>query len=139
MPGLRTENPERKVEFVIENGLTTTADKHLVRLALDNLFSNAWKFSSKNENARIEFGHLKSELGDVYFVKDNGIGFDMKFSEKLFEPFQRLHAEFAGTGVGLTTVERIIRRHGGRIWAEGKTGHGATFYFTLEQERKPER
>ena len=136
---IKSEKPDSKAEFVITPDLTASADKYLIRLALDNLLSNAWKFSSKNTKARIEFGHLKKEEGDVFFVKDNGIGFDMKFSDKLFEPFQRLNVDFEGTGIGLTTVERIIRRHGGEIWAEGKEGKGATFYFTLEEKQPSEQ
>jgi len=132
---LRRGDPERCVEFFIAQGLTCYGDKKLLRIVLENLLGNAWKFTSKSSPARIEFGFsYHPEAGkSVYFVKDNGAGFDMKYVEKLFGPFQRLHttAEFSGTGIGLATVKRIIRRHGGRVWAEGAVGEGATFYFTL--------
>ncbi len=127
----------RVVEFVIAPELRVDGDSTLLRLVLQNLLGNAWKFTAKNPQARIELG-VRQEGGiPNYFVKDNGAGFDMRFAEKLFGLFQRFHSasEFAGTGVGLATVQKIIRRHGGRIWAEAipapNPGHGATFYFTL--------
>ncbi|HWG89668.1 MAG TPA: ATP-binding protein [Candidatus Thermoplasmatota archaeon] len=100
---------------------------------MQNLLGNAWKFTSQKERARIEFGVLQHEGNPAYFVRDDGAGFDMAYSDKLFQPFQRLHgkAEFEGTGIGLATVQRIVTRHGGRIWAEGEPGKGATFYFTI--------
>jgi light-regulated signal transduction histidine kinase (bacteriophytochrome) len=106
-----------------------------MRIALDNLFGNAWKFSAKTESARIGFGLTAAEGGPAYFVRDNGAGFDPAFSRKLFEQFQRLHSDkdYAGSGVGLAIVARVIRRHGGRSWAEGGVGRGAAFYFTLRQ------
>jgi light-regulated signal transduction histidine kinase (bacteriophytochrome) len=109
------------------------ADPRLLEIALTNLLGNAWKFTVKTENARIEFGTFERNGKTVYYVKDNGAGFDQRFSDKLFLPFQRLHSEeeFEGTGIGLATVQRIIHRHGGKIWAEGKTNEGATFFFTL--------
>jgi light-regulated signal transduction histidine kinase (bacteriophytochrome) len=105
----------------------------LLRVVLDNLLGNAWKFTSRQERPRIEFGRMKRDGEAVLFVRDNGAGFDMAYAEKLFSIFQRLHSveEFPGTGIGLATVQRVIRRHGGRVWAEGEVGNGATFYFTL--------
>jgi len=125
--------PQRRAEFVIAAGITADADPGLMRIALDNLFSNAWKFSAKAEGARIEFGMITAEGKPAYFVRDNGAGFDSAFSGKLFEQFQRLHTdkEYEGAGVGLAIVARVIRRHGGRIWADGAVGQGAVFYFTL--------
>jgi PAS domain S-box-containing protein len=131
---LQTGQPERGVQFAIQPGLVTHGDAHLLHIALDNLIGNAWKFTSKVPEARIEFGTAGKENGKtVYFVRDNGAGFDMAFADKLFGPFQRLHSgnEFPGTGIGLATVQRIVHRHGGRVWAEGQVGKGATIYFTL--------
>ncbi len=111
----------------------TTADPGLLRVVLENLLSNAWKFTSKQESARIEFGMARNNGIPAYFVRDDGVGFDPAYADRLFGAFQRLHAmtEFAGTGVGLATVQRIVHRHGGRIWAESAVGQGATFYFTM--------
>jgi len=131
---LQKSQPERKVQFLIASGLKVQGDANLLRIALDNLLINAWKFSRKRPEARIEFGQTISPEGEpVYFVRDNGAGFDMTYVNKLFGPFQRLHvaSEFEGTGIGLTIVQRIVQRHGGRVWAEGAVGKGATFYFTL--------
>ncbi len=130
--------PRTGVEVVVEPGLVADGDARLVELLLDNLLANAWKFSSKREDARIEFGAQETEGGRAYFVRDNGAGFDMRYADKLFGVFQRLHgvSEFEGTGVGLATVLRIVQSHGGRVWGEGRVGEGATFYFTLgEGER----
>jgi PAS domain S-box-containing protein len=131
---LRKSESERPVEFVIEPGLAAEGDPHLLHVALENLLGNAWKFSAGRQPARIEFGVTDSDGRRPYFVRDNGVGFDMAYVGKLFAPFQRLHAanEFPGSGVGLACVERIVRKHGGNVWAEGAVNKGATFYFTLE-------
>jgi signal transduction histidine kinase len=126
--------PTRQAEFVIADGVVAHGDARLLGVVLENLFSNAWKFTAREPQARIEFGSLPQREGSlVFFVRDNGVGFDMVHADKLFRAFQRLHGrtEYPGTGVGLATVQRIIQRHGGRIWAEGAVGQGATFYFTL--------
>jgi signal transduction histidine kinase len=130
---LQETAPERKAVFTIASDLEVTADMHLIRTVLENLLGNAWKFTQKRAETRIEVGSTTLDHHTVYFVRDNGTGFDMKYAAKLFEAFQRLHSiiEFEGTGVGLASVRRIIRRHGGRVWADAAEGHGATFYFTL--------
>ncbi|HSV52025.1 MAG TPA: response regulator [Burkholderiaceae bacterium] len=130
---LQQREPERSVELQIEDGLTDAADGRLMTIVLENLLGNAWKFSAKVPHPCIAFGAHDSAQGRAYFVRDNGAGFDMTYAEKLFRPFQRLHseAEFPGTGIGLATVQRIIDRHGGRVWAESGAGEGATFFFTL--------
>ncbi len=130
---LRQREPQRVVEIVIANGVFVQGDEHLLRVAMDNLVGNAWKYSSNKSPSRIEFGIRDSEGGTVYYVKDNGAGFDPRSAQRLFQPFQRLHpiSEFPGTGVGLATVQRIIHKHGGNIWGEGAVGVGATFSFTL--------
>ncbi len=131
---LKVTDPDRQVEFIIADGVVAKGDATLLRTALENLMGNAWKFTQKHENARIEFGVLQQSKELVYYVRDNGAGFDMKYVDKLFAPFQRLHStiEYTGTGVGLTSVQRIVRRHGGHIWAESVVDKGTTFYFTLE-------
>jgi signal transduction histidine kinase len=149
---LRKTQPERQAEFSIAEGLVAQGDEHLLTVVLENLLGNAWKFTGKNPRTVIEFGaidcrmqnadceilnkkseiqNLKSEI--VYFVKDNGVGFDMSYAGKMFNPFQRLHSvnEFPGTGIGLATVKRIINRHGGTVWIEAEVGKGTTVYFTL--------
>lgn len=133
---LQKVEPGRRVEFVIQDGIQTQGDAGLLRVALENLLGNAWKFTGKKEEARIEFGAERRDGLTAYFIRDNGAGFDMAYVEKLFGAFQRLHSvsEFPGTGIGLATVQRVIRRHGGRLWAEGEVGKGAAFYFTLEEE-----
>ena len=131
---LRESDPARQVEFSIAENLVAQGDDHLLRVALENLIRNAWKFTSKRSAARIEVGAAGHENGRVvYFVRDDGVGFEMALAQKLFSPFQRLHsvADFKGTGVGLATVQRIIHRHGGRVWAEAQVNKGASFYFTL--------
>ena len=131
---LMQTHPERKVEVSLRPGMSVKADCDLLKAALENLIGNAWKFTSKSENARIEVGELASTPGArTFFIQDNGAGFDMAFAHKLFDAFQRLHGtrEFEGTGIGLAIVQRIIHRHGGRIWAEAEPGKGATFFFAL--------
>jgi signal transduction histidine kinase len=130
---LRESEPERHVQFVIADGLSEQGDGVLLGAAIENLLSNAWKFTRNRTDARIEFGATKERGQTAYFVRDNGAGFDMAYASKLFGAFQRLHtaSEFEGTGVGLATVHRIVRRHGGRVWAEGKVGEGACFHFTI--------
>ena len=125
--------PERQVEFIITPGLIVNGDARLLQLVLENLLGNAWKFTGKQPEAKIEFGVSNSESESVYFVRDNGAGFDIAYADKLFSAFRRLHTadEFSGIGIGLATVKRIIHRHGGRVWAEGEVGKGAIFYFTL--------
>lgn len=127
---LRQGDPERKVETVVQEGLECTADAGMMSLVLQNLLSNAWKFTSSTPRARISFGRRRD---GAYFVSDNGVGFDSTQKARLFRPFERLHGtdEFEGTGIGLATVDRIIRHHGGRTWAEGSIGKGSTFFFTL--------
>lgn len=129
---LTRAEPGRKVDFAIAPEMVASGDERLLRLVLDNLLRNAWKFTRKQEEARIEFGRSNGE-GSPFFVRDNGVGFDMHYAGKLFGVFQRLHsaAEYAGSGVGLAIVQRVINRHGGRVWAEAKVNSGATFYFTL--------
>jgi light-regulated signal transduction histidine kinase (bacteriophytochrome) len=131
---LRRNEPERRARFAITEGLSAVGDTGLLRVVMENLLGNAWKFTSKKPEALIEFGAVKQDGEEsVYYVRDNGVGFDEGYVEKIFGPFQRLHGEdqFEGTGVGLATVDRIVRRHGGNLWAEGEVGRGATFYFTL--------
>lgn len=134
---LREREPCRTVEFRIADGLLAECDADLVKIILDNLLGNAWKFTARKAQAVVEFGAVGQNGQTVYFVRDNGVGFDMRYAEKLFMPFQRLHGEeFEGTGIGLATVARIIYRHGGRIWAEGVPDAGATFFFTLSAPRR---
>jgi len=131
---LRNQEPNRVVQCTIQPGLIVWGDARLLRIVLDNLLGNAWKFTSKQPEAQIEFGMQMQDDEPVYFVRDNGAGFDMAYAEKLFGAFQRLHDtnEFPGTGIGLATAQRIVHKHGGRIWAESKVEQGAIFYFTLE-------
>ncbi len=136
MEELKNTQPERKAEFMISPGIIVKGDKSLLTIALQNLLGNAWKFTSKCPQARIEFGVILQNGEKVFFVRDNGIGFNMQYSDKLFQPFQRLHSgkEYEGTGIGLATAQRIIRRHGGIIWADSEKGKGATFYFKLGEK-----
>ena len=131
--GLHLTEPGRLVEFVTGPDLIATGDPHLLKIALENLLGNAWKYTCKATDARIEFGIVEHNGTTAFFVRDNGMGFDMKDADQLFKPFQRLQnaREFPGTGIGLATVQRIIQRHGGEVWGEGEPGKGATFYFTL--------
>jgi len=131
---LKMRDPHRQVNFVIPGRVEVEGDAKLLREVLDNLLGNAWKYTGKQESAVIELGVGEINGNTTYFVRDNGPGFDMAQSERLFIPFLRLHSreEFAGHGIGLSSAQRIIQRHGGRIWAEGERGKGATFYFTLD-------
>jgi signal transduction histidine kinase len=130
---LARSNPERLVAFVVEEGLVADADARLVEIVLENLLGNAWKFTSRRTEARVELRRSEGDGRGVYFVRDNGAGFDMASSGRLFGAFQRLHppGDFDGTGIGLATVQRILLRHGGEVWAEAEVDRGATFYFTL--------
>jgi len=134
---LQQTNLARRVEFVIADGVVADGDARLLQVVLENLLGNAWKFTSKHPAARIEFGashpNGSSDGRPIYFVRDDGVGFDMAYAKKMFDAFQRLHdaGEFDGNGIGLTSVQRIINRHGGRVWAEGEVERGAAFYFTL--------
>lgn len=131
---LRQSTPERRAEFAIQPNIRTFGDANLLEIAMKNLLRNAWKFTRMREATHIEFGVRELPSGKTCFLRDNGVGFDMANAEKMFHAFQRLHnsTEYPGNGIGLTTVQRIINRHGGRIWAEGEVDKGATFYFTLQ-------
>jgi light-regulated signal transduction histidine kinase (bacteriophytochrome) len=134
---LREAETDREVETRVRPGVTVIGDGRLLRIALANLLENAWKFTAREPAGRIEFGMTTAAGEPAYFVRDNGAGFDMEYVERLFGPFQRLHlaSEFPGSGIGLATVQRIIHRLGGRVWAEGLVGQGATFSFTLGRAR----
>ena len=129
---LRANQPERKAEIKIAPDLMASGDKNLLTIAMRNLLENAWKFTAKCPQTRIEMGELKKDGEKVYFIRDNGIGFDMRYKDKLFQPFQRLNTDkdYPGTGIGLAIVQRVIHRHGGKIWAESEKEKGTTFYFT---------
>jgi light-regulated signal transduction histidine kinase (bacteriophytochrome) len=130
---LTHDNQQRDVSWDIHPGLTVRGDPQLLGMMMNNLIDNAWKYSSKKAQAKISFGVLRQRGREVYFVRDNGAGFDMKYAQDLFRVFQRQHSaeSYEGTGVGLATVKRIINRHGGTVWAEAAVGEGATFYFTI--------
>jgi signal transduction histidine kinase len=130
---LERSHPERRVRFAAQEGVVAFGDANLLAVALENLLGNAWKFTSRRDEAAIEFGAVARNGGVAYYVSDDGAGFDPRYADKLFGPFQRLHSseEFEGTGIGLATVQRVVHRHGGRMWAEGEVGEGATFFFTL--------
>jgi signal transduction histidine kinase len=135
---LASRDPGRVADFLVAPGVMAWCDPILIRAAMMNLLENSWKFTRKHATTAIEFGEIAGPEGPVFFLRDDGAGFDMADAARLFNPFQRLHkaSEFEGTGIGLATVDRIVRRHGGRIWAEGEIEHGATFFFTLPRERK---
>ena len=130
---LQSADPDRKITVTVAPQIVTYGDRELLRIVLNNLLGNAWKFTGKAAEPRIEMGVIEQNHKPVYFVRDNGAGFNMDYSNKLFKPFQRLHstADFTGTGIGLSIVQRIVHRHSGKVWAEGKEGEGATFYFTI--------
>lgn len=134
---LRRSQSERQVEFVVADGMVADGDAGLLKVALENLLGNAWKFSGKRAQSKIEFGTTGHNGNAAYYVRDNGAGFDMAYADKLFGAFQRLHdqSEFSGTGIGLATVQRIVHRHGGQVWAEGEVKKGATFNFTLNAQQ----
>jgi len=134
--GLKAAMPDRRAEFIIPQKAVVDGDRQLLEILVTNLFENAWKFASKCPETRIELGSKVIEGKLVYYVQDNGVGFDLKYAAKLFQPFQRLHTnqDFPGTGIGLAITQRVVQRHGGRIWAESEIGKGSTFYFTLEKE-----
>ena len=133
---LQKTDPTREVGFDIAPAVVAEGDGRLLRVVLENLLGNAWKFTAKHSKATIAFGVTRDGAGPAYYVRDDGAGFDMAYADKLFEPFGRLHStsDFEGTGIGLATVARIVRRHGGRVWAESAVEQGTTTYFTLEPE-----
>jgi light-regulated signal transduction histidine kinase (bacteriophytochrome) len=135
---LKEAHPGRSIEFIVAPQLKCTGDVRLLEIALTNLLANAVKFTGPRSPARVEFGQTAFEGKPAFFVRDNGVGFDMAYAGMLFGPFQRLHkaSEFPGTGIGLATVQRVIHRHGGRIWAEAQVSAGATLYFTLGADKR---
>jgi signal transduction histidine kinase len=137
---LQQDDPDRTVDVIIREGVFVNGDTYLLQIAMENLAGNAWKFTGKETEPQVEFGTTVREGKITCFIRDNGVGFDMTYVDKLFGAFQRLHTsvEFPGTGIGLATVRRIINRHGGQVWAEAEAGKGATFYFTLQDARKAE-
>jgi PAS domain S-box-containing protein len=133
--------PSHPVDFVVADNMNCCGDLHMLRLAINNLLDNAWKFSCRTPHPRVEVGVQHHDGQSIYFVRDNGAGFDPQYADKLFDPFQRLHSEreFSGTGIGLAIVQRVIHRHSGRIWADSEPGLGATFFFTLRSADQPSR
>jgi light-regulated signal transduction histidine kinase (bacteriophytochrome) len=133
LEALHQRDPQRKVDARVDEGLVARGDRRLLRIVLENLVGNAWKFTSKTEAARIEIGR---DAEGAFFVRDNGVGFDAAYAGKLFNAFQRLHkeSEFPGTGIGLATVRRVMARHRGRVWAESQPGHGAVFRFSVADD-----
>jgi len=132
---LEADSADRQVQFVIDESISANGDPRLLRVVLENLLANAWKYTSKTPQARIQFGRRYDEQGQaIYYVQDNGAGFNMEHADRLFDAFQRLHSEadFPGTGVGLATVQRVVHKHGGRIWAKAAVNEGAMFSFTLQ-------
>ena len=132
---LQRREPEREAEFIIASGIKANGDRVLLQSVMQNLLENAWKFTGKHERANIEFGATEQEGKKAFFVRDDGAGFDLRYANKLFGIFQRIHGvdEFPGNGIGLASVQRIINHHGGQIWAESEVEKGATFYFTLDE------
>jgi len=130
---LRRSQPEREAHVHVEPGLVASGDPTLLQVVLENLLGNAWKYSARSAVTQVRFDHLQHDGRDVFVIRDNGAGFDMRFADRLFGAFQRLHSasDFTGTGIGLASVKRIVRRHGGDVWAEAEVGKGASFYFTL--------
>ena len=131
---MQKRNADRKIDFIIQPGLSALGDTRLLDIVLTNLFDNACKFTGPRELARIEFGKTEVNGKPVFFIRDNGVGFNIQYAQNLFGAFWRMHkvSEFPGTGIGLATVQRIIHRHSGRVWADARVNEGATFYFTLE-------
>jgi light-regulated signal transduction histidine kinase (bacteriophytochrome) len=136
---LREACPDRHVQTAVAPGMTAQADRALLRVILDNLLGNAWKFTGPRDEAHIEVGVADDDGQPVFFVRDDGVGFDMAYADHLFGAFQRMHPadEFEGDGIGLATVQRLVRRHGGRVWAEARPGEGATFWFTVPDPPRP--
>ena len=134
MDGLQKRNPEKAVTLEVGSDIKGNGDSGLIGVVISNLMNNAWKYTQKTDHVKIEFGMAKENGENVYFVKDNGVGFKMQYADKIFSAFQRLHStkEYEGSGIGLATVQRIIHRHGGQVWAKSKPDEGATFYFTLQ-------
>jgi len=132
---LERQQPERSVQWVIDDGMTVQADRSLMHIAMQNLLENAWKFTGKTDKPVIRVGMVEHDGTKDCFVADNGVGFDMAYADRLFGAFQRLHheSEFSGTGIGLAIVQRIFRRHDGKIWVHAKPGHGATFFFNVRE------